>query len=241
MRKNFYPSRRITLTIGEQLVIYRVMQHPPIPSEPPQTAPKGAEAFARLLLLIVNPLLQHINNRIPSLGRFGQPLHDRITRARNRLLRLFARIGAGTYPLPRAPRPNHRPIDLPADAPRRAGGPPAPYLPRRRGWVIHVLGYHAAGFASQLQHLLDDPATRALLDTAPPHAQAAAGRALRPLGRLLGLTLAATLQPPPPPAKPRPARPPRPKPAPLPPLLPFYPQRRPRPMPFPDFAKKTRL
>ena len=194
--------------------------------EPARSARQGAEAFARAIVLIFTPLLQLIANRAPSLGVLTWPLHTRITRARNRLVRLLAALAAGRLPRLRAPG-NARP-----------GGTPPLNIPRRPLWLVATLGYQAAGYGSQLQHLLNDPATLATLAAAPPRTLAAAARTLRPLCRILGVTLPAILQPPPASLRRKPAKPPRLKPAPLPPLLPLYPQRRPRPLPFMNFGKK---
>jgi len=155
-----------------------------------------------------------------ALGGFILPVWARISRARQRLARLFADLARGRLPRPRLP------------APGRKGGQPAPYIPRRAGWLVHVAGYQAAGHASQLHHLLHLPEVQATLAAAPPAAVAALSRRLRPLCRLLGVELPPLLAPPPKPPRPRPARPPRPQPPELPKLLPLYPQSRPRDMPF---------
>lgn len=55
-------------------------------------------------------------------------------------------------------------------------------LPRRFGWLVHLVGYQAAGHASQLSHLLDDPDMVALVRDVPQ-----ARRILRPLCRMLGI------------------------------------------------------
>ena len=146
----------------------------------------------------------------------------RIGRAAARLQSLFARWKANTLPAPR---------------PSRAGQPrqprPKPYFPAGRAWLAGQTDHHVRGRASQLQHLLAHPDMPAFLAAAPQ-----AGRILRPLCHMLGITMPAILHLPPAPPSPKPAKPPRPKPTPLPPLLPLYPQRRPRPLPFMNFAKK---
>ena len=83
--------------------------------------------------------------------------------------------------------------------------PRVPALPRRFGWLVIAGKHQAAGYASQLQHLLAEPEMAALLDAAPQ-----ARRVLRPLCRALAIDLPWTVTPPRPP-KPRK---PRPKPAP---------------------------
>lgn len=61
---------------------------------------------------------------------------------------------------------------------------PALGLPRRFGWLISLVPYEAAGFASQLRHLLADPEMAALLAASPRMI-----RLLRPLCRMLGVEL----------------------------------------------------
>ncbi len=55
-------------------------------------------------------------------------------------------------------------------------------LPRRFAWLIVLVPYHAAGFASQLRHVLGDPEMVALLAASPR-----LGKMLQPLGRMLGI------------------------------------------------------
>ena len=99
-----------------------------------------------------------------------------------------------------------------------------------------------AAYTSHLEHLLRDPETQTRLAPAPPEALKSLGRSLRPIARLLGVDLppALLLSPRPPRGEPeggsRPVKPPRPI---LPPLLPLYPQARPRDWPFMRFPPKT--
>ena len=189
-------------------------------TQPGTTAPlPGALNFVAHLTSILIPFLLHINARSPLLGAYFLPLHARIARAYRRLVILFTRLAAGKLPRAHTPRPGAK------------AGPPAIRFPSGPAWLVGILGYHAAGYASQLQHLLHDPAALAILAAAPPAALKAAGRTLRPLCRLLGVPLPPALQPV---AKPPTPRFPRPKPARLPPLLPLYPQRRPRLILYPN-------
>jgi hypothetical protein len=55
-------------------------------------------------------------------------------------------------------------------------------LPRRFGWLVHLVGYQAAGHGSQLAHLLGDPEMVALVRDVPQ-----ARRILAPLCRMLGV------------------------------------------------------
>lgn len=59
-------------------------------------------------------------------------------------------------------------------------------LPSGRGWLVRELGWEAAGFGSQLAHLLAEPEMQALIATVP-----GVGRILRPVCRILGYELAA--------------------------------------------------
>ena len=100
----------------------------------------------------------------------------RIGRMANRFEKLFARWRANTLPNRTLPRPR----------PSRAGEPTTPRknpgLPAGRAWLVHVVGYEAAGRASQLQHLLARPDMAEFL-----HAVPQAGRILRPLCHMLGI------------------------------------------------------
>ena len=58
-------------------------------------------------------------------------------------------------------------------------------LPTRRGWLVRELGWEAAGYGSQLAHLLAEPDMQALIAAMP-----GVGRVLRPLCRMLGMKLA---------------------------------------------------
>ncbi|MCC6719086.1 MAG: hypothetical protein IT555_14485 [Acetobacteraceae bacterium] len=191
----------------------------------PATA-TAIEAIAARLDAILASLLVVIGHGWGVLGLFAQPLVTRIGRARQRLARLLTSLAAGQAPRRHAPGPS------------RTGATPPIQLPRRRAWLVATLGYQAAAFASQLQHLLADPATQAALAEAAAAAPAIT-RTLRPLCRLLGVDLPPALRLPPRPPRPRSAKPPRPKPPPPkppppkpPPMRPLYPQSRPRPMPF---------
>jgi len=115
-------------------------------------------------------------------------LWTRIGRIATRFETLFAKWQAGTLPKPRPSRAN-----------RHRVARPNPRLPEGRAWVVVHVGYQAANLASQLQHLLADPAMADFLQAAPQ-----AGRILRPLCHMLGID---PPQPPPPPVNaPMPAK-----------------------------------
>ena len=112
--------------------------------------------------------------RQPHLLALILPLWGRLNRAVRRLERAVA-------------HPVARPVVAPVVAAKRerARKPPTAgvRLPGGRGWLVRVLGYEAAGYASQLQHLLNEPEMQALLLALP-----AVGRVLRPVCRMLGVT-----------------------------------------------------
>ena len=157
------------------------------------------------------------------LGPWTAPIWARFNRANRRLQALLAHLAAGRLPRPHVPRPRHPYTRDPMTA------APLPPLPRAQAWLVRMIGYHAAGYGAQLQTLLHDPATLAVLAAAP-----SAGRTLRPFCRLLGVTLPAVLQlPPRAPRQPR-SRPaqPRPKPPVIPPWGLAPPEPEPPPRPF---------
>ena len=165
-----------------------------------QTLPSHpATALAERLEGILASIARLIFGRVFFLGDLAARLHNRVGSVRRRLAALLAHLAAGTLPRQRAPRPG------------QSGGPPIPYVSRRSTWVITTFGHHAAGYASQLQFLLNDPATLATLAAAPPAAQKSASRILRPLCHILGVTLPPILQTSAPPARPRIPRPIRPR------------------------------
>ena len=192
-------------------------------------APHPAVWFCAQMNAILGALLPLIMQQILVLGDCTLPFWNRISRARQRLARLLTNLAAGRLPRQSAPRPNNN------------GGPRPVAIPTRPAWLIHTIGYRAGGFASQFNHLMQNPETLALLATAPPAALASLGRTLRPLCRILGIPVPTALQrPAPPPKAPKPAKPKPPKPAPLPKLLPLYPQRRPRLILYPNPPRKIR-
>lgn len=164
---------------------------------PPPSHP--AAELAERLEGILASIARLIFGRVFFLGDLAARLHNRVGSVRRRLAALMAHLAAGTLPRQRTPHPGQK------------GGPPIPYLSRRSTWVITTFGHHAAGYASQLQFLLNDPATLATLAAAPPAAQKSASRILRPLCHILGVTLPPILQRQAPAAKPRIRRPARPR------------------------------
>ena len=195
---------------------------------PPIFVPSARDVSARLVAILA-AVTSIIFARTHIFAALGPPLHNRIVAASRRLAAILAHLAAGTF----RPHPSK---------PGKKGGPPPIYIPHRRAWLVEKLGYHMAAYTSHLEHLLRDPETQTLLATAPPEALKSLGRSLRPIARLLGVDLppALLLSPRPPRGEPeggsRPVKPPRPI---LPPLLPLYPQARPRDWPFMRFPPKT--
>jgi hypothetical protein len=178
------------------------------PPTPSATLRGAAPDLARRLGLVLVGLCTAIK-----LGSAGKPLpralfdlaYMRVNRIRNRLVHLLARLAAGWRPRPAAPRAvPAEPRDPAAPRRTRVCAPALGRLPHGRTWLVRVVGYRAAGSASQLEHLLADPAMAELVATVP-----SVGRMLRPLCHILGISPPVLGFPPPPP--PRPAKAARPK------------------------------
>ncbi len=164
----------------------------------------------------------HLPRQIP----LSPQVYSRMVHALVRIPRLLARIDdlarrwqQGTLPAPRAPRtptPDRTTSPAPmrdaSPAPRRDASPAPmrePSSPTRmrdpsvHGWLarIHLPARQLAG---QIEHLLAQEHSREFAAAAPQ-----AGRLLRPLCRMFGVTLPDWLKLPPRRRKPRPARSPR--------------------------------
>jgi len=187
-----------------------------------------ANDLARRLDILLSALALLVAARFRVLGVLSNPLWTRVTRANARLTRLLGQLAAGCLPRrrQRLPRPQSRDVTAPMP----------PRLPRGRAWIVRMLGYEAVGHAAQLESLLRNPATVALLAAAPT-----AARTLRPLCRMLGVELPPELQLPPRPPRPRPNRdkPARPAAPPHPPMRPIYPSRHPRELLIPLVPAKS--
>ena len=145
--------------------------------------PGLAEQFGRILDGLGRAVAARMATPWPQLPAYRRPLRGRPmvplflllwTRLRRIVARfeaLVARAESG-----RLAQPPLRPV-----------GPPRPAwtgqrLPRGIGWLIPLLPAVAAGYGSQLQHLLSQPEMKILLDAEPQ-----AGRLLRPLCRMLAI------------------------------------------------------
>ncbi len=98
--------------------------------------------------------------------------YNRVVRIAERIERLLVRFQRGALWRVAQRKPGAR----------CGGGRAAVLLPRRFGWLVALGGHHAAGFGSQLQHVLAAPEMAALLAASPQ-----AGRILRPLCRALAV------------------------------------------------------
>ena len=166
---------------------------PPLQAYAPDFAGRFAVILKNLIALIARRFL-----REPRLAALIVPLCTRLRRAVRRAERLMARLAAGRLPKSRPPH--------------SGGGQAKHIFPTGRHWLIRVLGYEAAGYASQLEALFAEPAAIALCAEIP-----AARRLVLSVGRLVGAPSCA--------AKPRrrAPRPPKPRPPPLPPIRPTSP------------------
>ena len=169
------------------------------PGATPSAAHPAAMLAARLTPVIL-PLLALVAAKFRILGPTTWPLWNRISRIRQRLSRLLDAIAAGHPPRKQAPARKHRP---------QRERIPMPHT-SRNAWLVAKLGWEAAAYTSQLQHVLLDPEAQSALTAAIAHSPGIA-RNLRPLCRLLGVPLPPCLQLAPRPPKPRPARKPKPK------------------------------
>ena len=143
-------------------------------------APISATHLSRQFGIIVLALSEFVAHRFlgnPKLAPLICPVWTRLMHYIRRFKRLMALLEAGTPPKPRPPRPHRERPERPEAEP-----PAEPPIPTTRAWLVRVLGYEAAGCASQLQALLDQPGVAELLAQVPT-----ARRILNPLGRLLGM------------------------------------------------------
>lgn len=122
------------------------------------------------------------------LAAVGLQLYMRLERCRNRVVGLMARIEAGTlraWVLRRAgARSGARAVVMDEAARRRFGEMSRTWkgVPRRRGWLLGLIPYEAAGHASQLEAALRSDEMQALLAADPR-----LGQALRGTCHMLGI------------------------------------------------------
>ncbi len=171
---------------------------PRFPDGTPEVIQRFAAAIGGVLEAIGRAFNPNPNPPVPGLVIYH---YIRRTQARFIVLitRLITRLLAGLPARTRAPR---KPREKPAQTERKT---PRLRLPSRRAWLAHEIGWFGRNYASGIAHTLNQPETAALIASSPQ-----AQRLLRPLCRMLGLTVPAI------PALPRRPRKPRPKPAPKP-------------------------
>ena len=138
-----------------------------------------APEMVRRLGLIVGGLAAVIARRFlrdPKFGALVAPLWGWLNRT-------VQRVGRAPVGAPVRVRAPVAPRVAPDDAAGRAVRPRL-RLPTGRGWLVQALGWEAAGYGSQLQALMQEPEMVALLAAVP-----GVVRVLRPLGRMLGVTV----------------------------------------------------
>ncbi len=138
----------------------------------PPVQPELAADLARRLGVILAALAAVVARRFLRVpGRMGLivPLWRWLTHAARRFERAALRPAR-----PARPAGARRKVEAPDLA--------RPRLPGSRGWMVRELGWEAAGYASQLGHLLAEPEMQALMLASP-----AVARMLRPLCRVLGV------------------------------------------------------
>ena len=159
-------------------------------------ASPATSALAQAATLILTTFAQFVFAHFHVIGTEpGIALHRRITRAYKRFQLILALAALGKEPRQHTPRPTR------AQTTKR----PKSVLPRRRGWGSAMFGHHATAYGSQLNHLLNQPETIALLRAAPARTRIAAARAVRPILHMFAWDLPDVLQRPGPP-RPRPKR-----------------------------------
>ncbi len=144
------------------------MTHLPCPSSLPATAPELVRRFGAILMALAAVVARRFY-RDPKLMALTLPLWSWLSRSVQRFGRTITRKSVVRAACPARVRV-------------RAVCVPRVRLPSRRGWLVGVLGYEAAGYGSQLEHLLAEPDMQALVAALPGLA-----RIVRPLQRMLGL------------------------------------------------------
>jgi len=112
----------------------------------------------------------------------------RLRRMVRRFNTIMARFRAGALPAPDS-APAGAAVARPAAAPRPAHGSRPLELPRRKGWVIQAISWFLLVRHYELEEMLDDPETAALVADAPQ-----LGSVLRPMCRLMGVKKPAWLR-----------------------------------------------
>ncbi len=147
----------------------------PAPNEPfglPDTAPELARRFA-MIMAGLGALIARRFLKMPHLSRFTMQLWVYLNRATRRFYRALTgkpvKIQATRARRDRTDAERVRPVALPSG----------------RGWIVRELGWEAAAYLGAMEALLAEVATRTALLEQPK-----AGRILRPICRMLGVSVA---------------------------------------------------
>ncbi len=140
----------------------------------PDTAPELARRFA-VIMAGLGALIARRFLKMPHLAGFTLLLWGRLNRSVRRFYRALtqppAKARAARARMECGDGTRARPVALPPG----------------RGWIVRELGWEAAFYLGQLEALLAEVATRAALARVP-----AAGRILRPICRMLGVSVSVT-------------------------------------------------
>ncbi len=164
----------ITLAARPGFCYEQIMNKPTPPLNLPDSAPELALRFGAILAGLVGLVARRFL-RMPHLMVFTLLLCARLGRMARRFARLMTRPTRTKAARVRTRRDDSARVRSVA-------------LPSRRGWLVRELGYEAAGYGAQLEHLLTDPGMQELLARVP-----GIGRILRPVCRMLGVAVVGAL------------------------------------------------
>ncbi|HEX3347275.1 MAG TPA: hypothetical protein VHS58_04135 [Acetobacteraceae bacterium] len=105
----------------------------------------------------------------------------RLSNLRHRFVSLFERMQAGT--LPKLPEPGQAPKRKRAATSAALKPDPEHRVRESWGWLVNIARHHALASREELQRLLDDKETQAMIAAEPRRM----GRLLRPLCRMFGV------------------------------------------------------
>lgn len=160
------------------------MTHAPHIAAPAQPHEDVGSRFARLFWGVLRALAKEYAGRVNPVIQFVV-LAAYLERVHRRMVTLLRRLHTGTMPRLRKPL-----AGAAREAARqRVRKSPRIRLPRRHAWLAGEIGWAGRGAAAQIEHMLNQPETAALI-AASPQAQ----RMLRPFCHMLGLAVAAVPQ-----------------------------------------------
>ena len=162
--------------------------YPATPFGLPDNAPELARRFAWIMAGL-GALIARRFLKMPHLTRFTVQLWTYLNRSVRRFHRALTRKpGKAGAKRVRAGCADGAQADSTADgaqADSTDGAQVRPVaLPSQRGWIVRELGWEAAAYMAALETLLAEVATRASLAAAP-----GTGRILRPICRMLGVSM----------------------------------------------------